>query len=299
MAYDVARQRTVLFGGIAGAPLGDTWEWDGTTWTQRATTGPSPRSGAQLAWHPGIGRVVLFGGRSTSMLSDSWAWDGTVWTPLPAAGGPAPRASHALAFDALRGRLVLFGGELESLPRAGDTWEWDGTSWAPRARAVAPPARTEPAMAFDLIRQRMVLFGGESPSSGPFGDTWEYLASRSIVGPGHAEGGLALVCEPQPQAGVTCCLRFPSTQSSAVLLFWNAPPLSAPLPLAPPGMCRAGLLYPVPALPIPAPGNPATVCFPIPAVPQAVGLSFCVQGLVLQPGNCGLVTDAMVMTIQP
>src|SRR5207237_1113684 len=31
MAYDSARSRTVLYGG--GAPtLGDTWEWDGTTW---------------------------------------------------------------------------------------------------------------------------------------------------------------------------------------------------------------------------------------------------------------------------
>ena len=36
MAYDTARQVTVLFGGAeagaAGAPLDETWEWDGSDW---------------------------------------------------------------------------------------------------------------------------------------------------------------------------------------------------------------------------------------------------------------------------
>ena len=35
MAYDNARQRTVLFGGSTGtSQLSDTWEWDGKKWTQ-------------------------------------------------------------------------------------------------------------------------------------------------------------------------------------------------------------------------------------------------------------------------
>ena len=32
MVYDRARQKTVLYGGIAGS--GDTWEWDGQQWRQ-------------------------------------------------------------------------------------------------------------------------------------------------------------------------------------------------------------------------------------------------------------------------
>jgi len=39
MAYDATRQRIVLFGGGRNArpydALGDTWEWDGTRWSQR------------------------------------------------------------------------------------------------------------------------------------------------------------------------------------------------------------------------------------------------------------------------
>src|SRR5262249_37811391 len=39
MAYDEARQQVVMFGGLYGsftsAHRGDTWTWDGATWTQR------------------------------------------------------------------------------------------------------------------------------------------------------------------------------------------------------------------------------------------------------------------------
>ena len=33
MAFDSARQRTVLFGGDVGGITNDTWEWDGGVWT--------------------------------------------------------------------------------------------------------------------------------------------------------------------------------------------------------------------------------------------------------------------------
>src|SRR5262245_57827832 len=45
LAYDSVRGVTVLFGGDDGAGgkvfESDTWEWDGSTWTRRATDGPS------------------------------------------------------------------------------------------------------------------------------------------------------------------------------------------------------------------------------------------------------------------
>ena len=46
MAFDIARGKAVLFGGGGQDPsvaFGDTWEYDGTAWTQVATTGPAPR----------------------------------------------------------------------------------------------------------------------------------------------------------------------------------------------------------------------------------------------------------------
>jgi hypothetical protein len=33
MVYDAARQETVMFGGYGPGLKGDTWTWDGSTWT--------------------------------------------------------------------------------------------------------------------------------------------------------------------------------------------------------------------------------------------------------------------------
>ena len=51
MAYDSARQRIVLFGGLAAHSLqsgerADTWEWNGAAWIERQTpTRPPARAG--------------------------------------------------------------------------------------------------------------------------------------------------------------------------------------------------------------------------------------------------------------
>jgi hypothetical protein len=40
-----------MFGGVDNNDnkVNDTWEWDGTDWTQVADTGPSPE--ATILWH--------------------------------------------------------------------------------------------------------------------------------------------------------------------------------------------------------------------------------------------------------
>jgi hypothetical protein len=86
LAYDSARGRTVLFGGVA-APNGflfqDTWEWDGTDWTLRATaSSPPARADHVLAFDAGRGRTVLFGSRS---LTDTWEYGPVApgaWVPF-------------------------------------------------------------------------------------------------------------------------------------------------------------------------------------------------------------------------
>jgi len=75
MAYDSARGVTVLFGGArgTGSYLGDTWEWDGTTWTPRSLTGPSPRDSHMLSYDSARGVTMLFGGSAISDLKgDTW-----------------------------------------------------------------------------------------------------------------------------------------------------------------------------------------------------------------------------------
>jgi hypothetical protein len=130
--------KVVLFGGgmisalatgdmLEGGALDDTWEWDGSTWTQRnPTVVPGPRVGHAMATLQG--KVILFGGAiagSGSGGPETWAWDGDTWT-LVATTGPAERSGHTMT--TVGDRIVLFGGSSERGP-LGDTWAWDGSAW--------------------------------------------------------------------------------------------------------------------------------------------------------------------------
>jgi hypothetical protein len=177
MAYDSGRGVTVLFGGVYAfgedlVLLDDTWEWDGTDWTQRSPAHRPPARGAHaMAYDRARGATILFGGFDTSesVLGDTWEWDGTDWIQRSPVSTPPARGLHALAYDSGRGVTILFGGE-----GGGDLldgiWEWDGAEWARRSPENMPPARGFYAMAYDSAHGATDLFGGSS------GDTWEYSA---------------------------------------------------------------------------------------------------------------------------
>jgi len=117
MAYDAARGVTVLFGGSTSAGVSDeTWEWNGTAWTQRLVSGPEPTSAEDaMAYDALRGVTVLFGRVGT------WEWNGTDWTEQ-AITGPALRSGHAMAYDSGRAETLLFGGS----PGDGEMWALSG-----------------------------------------------------------------------------------------------------------------------------------------------------------------------------
>jgi hypothetical protein len=179
-AYDTARNRLVMFGGFNGRYVGDTWEWDGTSWTRSSATGPSARNSPAMVYDAARRQVVLFGGdtRATGALGDTWTFDGTTWRQLQVAG-PPPRSTHQMVYDSRRQRVVVFGGAAGSAI-LGDTWEWDGTRWV-QAATDGPSARTLYGLAYDSKRGRVVMFGGTgvlasgAPSSR---ETWEWDGTR-------------------------------------------------------------------------------------------------------------------------
>jgi hypothetical protein len=115
--------------------MGDTWEWDGTAWTQRMVSGPPARYGAAMASLGG--KVVLFGGLGALLYDDTWEWDGQSWTQRDVAGPPARYWASMATFG---DRIVLFGGfGGPSNTEFEDTWEWDGQSWTQRTPAASPP----------------------------------------------------------------------------------------------------------------------------------------------------------------
>jgi hypothetical protein len=126
IAYDAARGEVVLFGGSHKAGyLGDTWTWDGTTWTQQfPATAPSARASMGMTYDAPRNEVVLFGGGN--YLGDTW--DGTTWTPQQPPSSPSGRVDTGVTYDAARTEVVLFGG-YSFLGTVGDTWAWAGTNW--------------------------------------------------------------------------------------------------------------------------------------------------------------------------
>jgi hypothetical protein len=102
MAYDAARQRVVLFGGVVQVgsdkfqPVADTWQWNGEFWTQVEDIGPSARGSHAMAYDASREQVILFGGNTSPnpigeiASGDTWAWDGEGWTQV-ADTGPSKR----------------------------------------------------------------------------------------------------------------------------------------------------------------------------------------------------------------
>ena len=126
MAYDASRGVAVLFGGrdsTSGQSYGDTWEWDGVSWTEQAVNGPSARDGHAMAYDSVRGVTVLFGGTNNAVANgETWEWNGAVWTQR-AVSGPSARKAHKMAFDSARGVTVLFGGSRDS----ANAETWNGT----------------------------------------------------------------------------------------------------------------------------------------------------------------------------
>ena len=178
IAYDSARQRVVLFGGVADSTaLSATWEWDGADWTQQAPTTSPPASlnDVAMTYDPDVAATVLFANDGTT-----WKWDGTDWTQLSPLVSPSPRSTGALAYDATNHDVVLFGGvDATDASILSDTWAF--------ARAAVPTITVlspDPA----LVNQSTLTFdffvvgnptdieceiddGGFAPCSSPFQTT--------------------------------------------------------------------------------------------------------------------------------
>jgi hypothetical protein len=172
MAYDEARERIVLFSGLAGnagSYLQDTWEWDGSEWTQVADMGPSARYGFAMAYDVRRGRVMVFGG-NPGPLADTWEWSGTEWLQIADTGPESTLVG--MAYDNLRDRMVL----LAASPGLPHTWEFANATWTrvqnigPSLGLVSGLPEGPPKMAY--AKNRTVLFAVSGPTRP--GETWDW-----------------------------------------------------------------------------------------------------------------------------
>jgi hypothetical protein len=178
----------LLFAGYGEAPLDDTWNWDGTQWTQVASSGPSVRSDQSMIGD-GAGGILLFGGMGLGpYLGDTWLWsDAGCWTQQQAQG---PSAREGAATAVLNGKVILYGGSSASNGFLADTWEWDGTKWTQLAITGATPGGRY-GHSMTTLGNQIVLFGNVG---GPT-DTWLFdgtaWTKSSATGPTGDPAGLS------------------------------------------------------------------------------------------------------------
>ena len=209
MAHDLVRARTVLYGGLTATFFGgnyndDTWEWDGSSWSQ-VTTANTPGSligNAGVAEHSmaydAIGqRIVMFGGELFQGIvpapNVTLLYDGTDWTQASPATAPPRRSQAAMCGAPTLGGVLLFGGtNFNNPPGPGgeilwnDLWSYSAStdSWTQLAPSGALPApRAGASLLFDPVNAVYVLHGGyvaDPMNPGftiPDSETWQFDGS--------------------------------------------------------------------------------------------------------------------------
>ncbi|MCA8978005.1 MAG: hypothetical protein KDC98_24985 [Planctomycetes bacterium] len=192
IAYDVARGRTVLFGGSTSFGISDqVWEWDGVDWSDvTPLVGPAPRLGAAMAYDFGNGTVAMFGGArafaASTYENDVWDWDGVAWTQRVIVG-PQPVGRYAAALLGSGNRVLMLGGQVLPTVSGGmseEVWQLNGQAWV--RLPDCPLACRSPIAALDPLANEVVLFGGivNAPTgSSATPGVWAFGAARAAVTP--------------------------------------------------------------------------------------------------------------------
>lgn len=174
--------RLLTFGGRSPTISGfanDTWQWNGTTWSNVPTpAAPPARFRYGMTYDTIRNVVVLFGGEtSTTVMNDTWEFDGATWAQVATTTSPPPREDMVLAFDPDLKRTVLFGGYDPATDTLyGDTWELVDGDWLQVPTTTSPPPLFRMCGIHDVTRRRVVLYGGFDGVNFST-STWEYTGS--------------------------------------------------------------------------------------------------------------------------
>ncbi len=180
VVWDSARGKAVLFGGFdeATGRRNDTWEWDGTAWTDRTPAGasPTPRHSALMVFDSMRNKTVLYSGNSGNgvatagtWVDETWEWDGTAgtWTRITAPAITSTQWSSGytnMVYDPVLNKIVLYY-------YYNYVWTYTAGTGATGTWADAPmqtkidsslPGYYNPGMVYDSNKQAVVVFGGQS-----------------------------------------------------------------------------------------------------------------------------------------
>jgi len=176
--YDTGRMKAVLFGGTSQwtesegwNSLGDTWEWDGSDWTQLfPAASPSPRRAAGMVFDEARNVALLFGGvndigsETSEFFDETWEWDGANWIEQKPKFHPPARALMNMYYDPVRHKVVIHGGYVQNQGNKevtfyNDTWEWDGEVWREVVVEESPTTGISTMVYFTPLQMPIMMDG--------------------------------------------------------------------------------------------------------------------------------------------
>jgi hypothetical protein len=166
IAYDVARDRIILFGGFSDTygtvTRSDTWEYDPTThtWTELFPA-QVPPAGVNLAMVYNLTAAPCSCGAAPFYAPATWEWNGSAWAPVASAPSqPLGRTTRGMAFDTVRRTTLHFGGLLRHDNEISNrTWEYTTADPPPILRHPQPLSLREG----DNRRLRRLLPSAHTP----------------------------------------------------------------------------------------------------------------------------------------
>jgi hypothetical protein len=198
-ASDAGHEQVVLLNFRA-----QTWLWSNHQWVQaHPPNAPPGRTGAAVAWDPGMQAVLLFGGQASAdqtLLHDAWAWNGSTWREVRS-GGLAPPASpmSSMTYDTDLREMVLVESDIH-FEAPIQLWTWNGVAWRERSVSGGPTSPVA-AIGYEPRTRTVVALAGEcsgfecrSQTWSWDGTTWRQLAPAQE--PSFAFYNMALVPDP-------------------------------------------------------------------------------------------------------
>jgi hypothetical protein len=186
MAYDRARDRLVLFGGYRYSadgkilePLYDTWEFDGSAWSEVQTAANGPKVDKPAVVYDVARNQTILMGIDTEFKTQMYRWDseGKSWQKITPDPLPPCANESTLAYQAHNQTLVLTGGLCADSAVTDEVWEWNGETWTKidaKLNGFSQSRTTGSAGAYDTLYERFIRFGGVS-NFGTLNESTTYL----------------------------------------------------------------------------------------------------------------------------
>jgi hypothetical protein len=161
--------------------LGDSWEWDGKSWTRYRGEGPPPRVLAVAAYDKKNKQIVLYGGfGSAGLLTDTWLYDDNGWKKSSATA-PGDYVPHAMFYNEVKQKIamvvvVLNSGDDQRFS-VNEMWEWSGSEWVKSQTQIRPTSSQSLQAIASFRKGEIVIFDGDNIVRGN-ATTWQLSGNK-------------------------------------------------------------------------------------------------------------------------